>query len=56
MKDREFLIWLHNRLRFQHEEHPNMDYMYRLRSIIAATPPEKETPNTMPTVEILCKN
>lgn len=53
MKDREFLIWLHNRLRFQHEEHPQRDYMYRLRAIIMATPADKETPNTMPGVDKL---
>lgn len=46
MKDREFLTWLHNRLRFEHDEHPGRDYMQKLRAIIHATPVDRETPNT----------
>lgn len=53
MKDRDFLVWLHNRMRFTHDEHPQMDYMLRLRSIIMATPPDKTTPNTNPSVACL---
>lgn len=45
MKDREFLIWLHARLEKQHGESAIVDYMHKLRAIIADTPPERETPN-----------
>jgi hypothetical protein len=36
--DREILIWLHERLEHVHGEHHLLDYMHRLRHIIAATP------------------
>jgi len=45
MTDREFLTWLHERLEHVHGENPQMDYMYKLRSIIEATPPDSYTPN-----------
>lgn len=45
MNDRNFLIWLHHRLTEVHGEHPCMDYMYKLRSIIDACDPDKITPN-----------
>lgn len=38
MTDREFLIWLHERLVHQHKESKYVDYMHFLRDIIAATP------------------
>lgn len=36
--DREVLIWLHERLEHVHKESGLLDYMHRLRHIIAATP------------------
>lgn len=38
MKDKQFLMWLHERLEHKHEENPLVDYMHKLRAIIAATP------------------
>ena len=46
MTDKQFLIWIHERLRLVHSENEHVDYMYKLRSIIESTPPEKYTPNT----------
>jgi proline racemase len=46
MKDRDFLKWIHERLEHVHHESPLMDYMHKLRAIIATTDPEKETTNT----------
>ena len=43
MKDRKFLAWLHERLRYQHGENPNVDYMHRLRSIISAMPDDRDS-------------
>jgi len=45
MKDREFLIWLHERLVEVHGEVPEVDYMHKLRAIIRDTRPLKATPN-----------
>ena len=45
MNDRDFLIWIHYRLVEVHGEHPDFDYMWKLRSIIEATPDERLTPN-----------
>jgi dUTP pyrophosphatase len=38
MEDKEFLLWIHNRLVKVHGENENFDYMIRLRSMIKATP------------------
>lgn len=46
MRDQPFLAWLHARLENIHRENPNVDYMHKLRAIILATDPQKETPNT----------
>jgi hypothetical protein len=46
MKDREFLMWMHERLEKVHGERPLVDYMHKLRAIIKATPADKETPKT----------
>lgn len=46
MPDKEFLEWLHARLEHVHNEDPGVDYMRKLRSIIAATPHDRITPNT----------
>ena len=45
MKDRDFLKWIHERLEHGHHESPLMNYMHKLRAIIATTDPEKETLN-----------
>lgn len=45
MKDREFLIWIHERLSITHKEEDTMDYMHKLRAIIKSTDPDKDTPN-----------
>ena len=45
MKDRDFLIWLHERLEHVHKENSMVDYMHKLRAIIKATPEDKETLN-----------
>ena len=45
MKDRDFLKWIHERLEHVHQENPLMDYMHKLRAIIATTDPDKETLN-----------
>lgn len=46
MKDREFLMWIHERLELVHGDSPLVDYMHKLRAIIRNTPKDKETPNT----------
>jgi hypothetical protein len=45
MRDKDFLIWLHDRLEFTHHESYNVDFMYKLRAIINSTPEDKITPN-----------
>jgi len=45
MEDREFLIWLHQRLEVKHGENEGVDYMHKLRAIIRGTPKGKITPN-----------
>lgn len=45
MKDKEFLIWLHERLEHVHGEKPTFDYMHKLRAIIKATDEDQITPN-----------
>jgi len=44
MSDKEFLQWIHDRLQFQHGDHPYADYMHKLRAIIAVTPNSQVTP------------
>ena len=43
--DREFLQGIHERLQHFHGESPSVDYMHKLRAIIAATPQGQHTPN-----------
>ena len=45
MRDRDFLIWIHERLSKVHGEKDTVDYMHKLRAIIKATDPEIITPN-----------
>jgi hypothetical protein len=47
MKDREFLIGIHERLEHVHHENTLVGYMHRLRAIIHATPKNTETPNVI---------
>lgn len=47
MKDKEFLRWIYKRLELIYKENPHADYMYKLASIIRATPEDKITPNVM---------
>ena len=41
MKDREFLLWLHDHLEHVHGESPFFDYMHKLRAIIRNTPEDQ---------------
>jgi hypothetical protein len=45
MNDREYLVWIHERLRLVHGESPLFDYMHKLRAIILAMPARQETAN-----------
>ena len=45
MSDREFLMWLHERLEHIHKESPCVGYMHKLRAIIKATDPFTVTKN-----------
>jgi hypothetical protein len=45
MKDREFLIWVHERLENVHGENPLVDYMHKLRNIILVYPKHKTSKN-----------
>lgn len=46
MTDREFLIWIHERLEHVHKEDPLSDYMHKLRSIIRFADKDQETMNS----------
>lgn len=52
MKDREFLIWLADRLVIVYKESEHLDFVHKLSSIILAMDPEKETPNTRSYAEL----
>jgi len=43
--DREVLIWIHERLRHVYKESELVDYMHRLRAIIAKTPKQQKSPS-----------
>lgn len=45
MGDRDFLIWIRDRLIHQHGENENVDYMHKLTSIINDYDSNKLTPN-----------
>lgn len=47
MNDKDFLQFIHDRLVSVHGENLNYDYMYKLRAIIANTPYDKFTPNSI---------
>lgn len=44
MNDKRFLQWVHDRLLAAEGCSPNVDYLHKLRSIIAVTPEEQDTP------------
>lgn len=48
MRDRDFLLWLRNRLIHVYKEDPNMDFVSKLENIAGATPANQETPNMSP--------
>ena len=43
MDDREFLIWLHQRLVKVHKENTHVDYMHYLRDVIYGMPKGKDS-------------
>lgn len=43
MTDRDFLIWIHERLEHVYKEDPLMDYMHRLRDIIYSIPKDQKS-------------
>ena len=45
MNDKQFLQFIHDRLLEIHFEPKNIDYMHKLRAVIAAYPSDKITPN-----------
>ncbi len=45
MLDREFLIWIHERLEHVHGENPMNDYMHKLRAVIKGTDKKQLLPN-----------
>ena len=56
MTDREYLIWLHQRLVEVHNERPMVDYMHYLRDIIYETPKDRDSRGhvvTMRSTEVL---
>ena len=45
MFDREFLMWIHDRLACVYGESELLDYMHKLRAIIRATSKDRITPS-----------
>ena len=43
MTDREFLIWLHERLEHQYHVNRNTDWMHKLRVITVCLPREQQS-------------
>lgn len=43
MKDKDFLIWLADRLEYVYEEDPNTDFVQKLRAIAVDTSYHKDT-------------
>lgn len=48
MRDRNFLLWLRNRLIHVYKEDPNVDFISKLENIAGTIPAERETPNMSP--------
>lgn len=45
MTDRQFLVWIYDRLVYVHKERELTDYMHKLRKIIMGMDPAKTAPN-----------
>lgn len=45
MTDKEFLVWVHDRMAYVHGENVNVDYMHKLRAIINVIPEKQKTAN-----------
>lgn len=45
MNDREFLMWIHERLEHVHGENAYVDYMHKLRAIIQHTSEDQRSLN-----------
>jgi hypothetical protein len=43
MKDRDFLLWIHERLEHVHGEKPAYDYMHKLKAVAEAQDPKQDT-------------
>lgn len=59
MNDRDFLIWIHERLVKVYNEDPLLDYMHRLRGIIYNTPTKRTSypsSNSMEDLKLILKD
>ncbi len=45
VKDKDFLEWIYDRLKYQYDESIHIDYMRKLKCIIEAYDKDKITPN-----------
>lgn len=52
MNDKDFLQWIHGRLKNVHGENENIDYMLKLQSIINGMNDDVFTPNTAETSQV----
>ena len=48
MKDKLFLIWLHQRLKNKHNQNPDIDFMHKLRAVIHEYPEDKDSKKINP--------
>ena len=44
LTDREFLIWIHERMVHVYKESELVDFLHRFRAIISSIPPKQRTP------------
>jgi hypothetical protein len=51
MPDRSFLLWLRDRLEHIYDEHPDTDFMNKLKCIAYAIPEDQNTPNILLEIE-----
>lgn len=54
MKDKDFLMWIHDRLVHVYKENENVDFSHKLRNIIDNMDAEKETINTTNSSVYIC--
>lgn len=52
MKDKDFLLWLTQRLIKVYDEDSGTDFVTKLNSIALATPADQDTPNTITTAVV----